>query len=151
MANENRLIKDVTFNWARLATPFKNQFGTENYELQIVVPADRAEEIAAAVEKEGKPQEDGTVAFNLKRKSMRANGEANGAPRVVGADKSPIDAMSIGNGSKGNVIVYMYDYEFAGTPGRSHSITAVQVTDLVKYERSNDVDFDAVEGEASPF
>ena len=151
MSNENVLINDVEFSYPKLVTPFKNQFGGENYELQIIVDADRAEEIAKQISKQGKPQEDGRVAFNLKRKSTRANGEANGAPRVVDGSKAPLDGSKIGNGSKGNVIVYTYDYEFGGQTGRSHSITAVQVTDLVVYERADDVDFDSVDGEASPF
>ena len=151
MSNENILITDVEFNYPKLATPFKNQFGGENYEVQIVVAADRADEIAKQISKEGKPTDDGRVAFNLKRKSTRANGEANGAPRVVDGSKNPIDASKIGNGSKGNVIVYTYDYEFGGQSGRSHSLTAVQVTDLVVYEGASTVDFDTVGGEASPF
>ena len=155
MANENILISDVELNWAKIVTPFKNQFGGENYELQIVVDADRADEIAAKISKEGKPTDDGRVSFNLKRKATKANGEANGAPRCVGADKAPLDGSTIGNGSKGNVIVYVFDYEFGGQSGRSHSLTAVQVTDLKVYEGgAASVDFDVIEegtGETSPF
>lgn len=151
MSNENVLIENVEFNWAKLVTPFKNQFGGENYELQIVVDADRADEISTILSKEGKELEDGRVGFNLKRKSMRASGEANGAPRVVNTAKEAIDGNTIGNGSKGNVIVYVYDYEFGGQTGRSHSITAVQVTDLKVYEGSNSVDFADVSDEAMAF
>ena len=151
MANENVLINDVEINFPKLVTPYKNQFGGENYEMQIVVAADRAKEISKQISKEGKTLDDGRVSFNLKRKSTRANGEANGAPRVVDGSKAPLDGSKIGNGSKGNVIVYVYDYEFGGQEGRSHSITAVQVTDLVVYERADTVDFDTVGGEASPF
>ena len=150
---ENVLIKDVEFNWAKLVTPFKNQFGGENYEMQIVTSADRKDELEAAGLKT-KELEDGRISANLKRKAMKRDGTANDAPRVVDGQRSPIDGNKIGNGSRGNVIVYKFDYEFAGNTGVSTSLTAVQVTDLVIYEGgSAAVDFDVVEasGETSPF
>lgn len=155
MANENIRIDNVELNWARLATPFKNQFGGENYELQIIVDADRKDELESAGLKT-RMLEDGRVSANLKRKAMKASGEANEAPRVVDAQRQPLPAdkvRSIGNGSTGNVIVYKFDYTFGGNSGVSHSLTAVQVTDFVEY--SGSVDFDAVEAseasEAAPF
>ena len=152
MANENILIKDVELNWARLATPFQNQFGDSNYEMQIVVSADRKEELEAAG-LSVKELEDGRVSANVKRKAMKRDGTPNEAPRVVDGQRNAIDARGIGNGSKGNVIVFKFDYTFAGKTGVSASLTAVQVTDLVKYEGGSSVDFDVVEtsGETSPF
>lgn len=152
MANENILIKDVTLNWARLASPVRNQFGGENYELQIVGSKDRAEEFAALGKV--KELEDGTIAVNLKRKAKKADGSDMDPVRVVDGQRNPLENRgSIGNGSKGNVIVWMYDYEFGGQKGRAASLTAVQVTDHVVYEGSTSaVDFDVVEGgESSPF
>ena len=151
MAKMNNLIKDVEFSWAKLVTPFKNQFGGENFEVTITVAADRAEEVAKMVAKEGKKTEDGRVAFSLKRKAVYQDGRRADAPRVVGADKAPIDGMKIGNGSKGNIIVQTYDYEFAGNAGTSHSIEAVQVTDLVEYNAEPSVDFDSVESAGDAF
>ena len=145
MANENVRIDNVELHWAKLVTPFKNQFGGENYELQIVADADRQGELEAAGLKV-KMLEDGRLSANLKRKAMKANGEANGAPRVVDATRQAMSddqARAIGNGSTGNVIVYKFDYDFAGNKGVSTSLTAVQVTDLVEY--SGSVDFDVVE------
>ena len=155
MANKNVLINDVEFSWAKLVTPFKNQFGGENYELVITAEADRKAELEAAG-LNVKTADDGRIFANLKRKAMKANGEANGAPRVVDATRQPMaNPAQIGNGSKGNVILYVYDYTFGGKEGTSASITAVQVTDLVVFEGGSSVDFDVVEaseaGEASPF
>lgn len=143
---QNILVNDLEFNWARLSTAYKNQFGGENYEMQVVAAADRKEELEAIFCKEAKMTEDGRISFNLKRKATKANGEANSKVRVVDAQRNELDASKIGNGSKGNVIVWQYDYEFAGSKGMTTSLTAVQVTDLVVYEGSaGSVDFDVVE------
>ena len=155
MANENIRIDNVELHFPKLATPFKNKFGGENYEVAIIADASRRAELEAASLKV-KDYEGGKVIANLKRKATKANGEANEAPRVVDASRQPMTAdqvRSIGNGSTGNVIIYKYDYDFGGNQGTSHSLTAVQVTNLVEYAGS--VDFDVVEaaatGEASPF
>ena len=152
MANENVLIKDVELNWARLASPVTNQFGGTNYELQIVGSKDREEEFAQLGKV--KELEDGRIAVNLKRKAKKADGTDMDPVRVVDGQRNPIEARgSIGNGSKGNVIVWLYDYTFGGQSGRAASLTAVQVTDHVVYDGgSAAVDFDVVEGgESSPF
>ena len=155
MANENVRLDNVELSWPKLVTPFKNQFGGENYELQIIADADRKGEFEAAGLKV-KDTEDGRIMANLKRKAQKANGEMNEAPRVVNAAREAMsadDIRSIGNGSKGNVIIYKFDYTFGGNSGVSHSLTAVQVTELLKFEGS--VDFDVVEAseasEAAPF
>ena len=155
MANENVIINDVEFNWARLASPVKNQFGGENFELQIVVEADRADEVSMQLAgKEGKTLDDGRVAFNLKRKATKSDGTPMEAVRVVDAARAPIENKgSIGNGSRGNVIVWVYDYTFAGKEGKATSLTAVQVTKHEVYEGSAaKVDFEDMSGSAAqPF
>ena len=70
--------------------------------------------------------------------------------RVVDSNVTPIEnRRSIGNGSKGNVIVWQYNYEFAGKTGVASSLTAVQVTDLVEYTPTQTDDFSAIESAAS--
>ena len=152
MANENILINDVEMNWAKVVSPFRNQFGGETYEMQIIVVKDREDELKAAGLKT-KDTEDGRVSANLKRKATKRDGTANDAPRVVDGQRNPLDGNKIGNGSRGNVIVYKFDYDFAGQSGVSTSLTAIQVTDLVEYSGGQSVDFDVIEesGEASPF
>ena len=123
MANENILINNVELNWAKLATPVTNQFGGSNYELQIVADADRKDELA----KVGtvKELEDGRIAVNLKRKAMKRDGTPMDPVRVVDAQRNAMEARGIGNGSKGNVIVWAYDYTFGGQEGTAYSLTAV--------------------------
>ena len=68
--------------------------------------------------------------------------------RVVDSAKNPFENRTqIGNGSKGNVIVWQAPYEVQGRKGISNSLTAVQVTDFVEYASTGGVDFDIVEGE----
>ena len=144
MFPRNVIISNVELNWAKLVKPVTNQFGATLYEMQIAT-TDKAQADKITSETGIKFKEkDGKFVSNLKRKAAKRDGSDNGAPRVVDSSKNPMDGMSIGNGSKGNVIVWQYEYEFGGAKGVGSSLTAVQVTDLVKYESKNSVDFDAV-------
>ena len=145
MFPRNVIISNVELNWAKLSKPITNQFGATQYELQIAT-ADKAQadKISADTGLSFK-EKDGKFVMNLKRKAKDSKGADMTPVRVVDVNKAAMDGGSIGNGSKGNVIVWQYEYEFAGRKGVGSSLTAVQVTDLVKYERTSDVDFDAVE------
>ena len=127
----NYLIENVELNWARLSapvTPFGN--GTAQWELQIattdpVLAGQMGENNLNVKEKDGK------YVVALKRKAIKADGIPMTPVRVVDAQKNPIaDSSSIGNGSKGNVIVWQYDYEYAGKKGIANSLTAVSYTHL---------------------
>ena len=144
MYPRNVVINNVELNWAKLARPITNQFGATQYELQIAT-ADKAQadKISSETGLSFK-EKDGKFVTNLKRKAKDSKGADMTPVRVVDANKSPLDGGSIGNGSKGNVIVWQYEYSFAGRKGIGNSLTAVQVTDLVKYERTPDVDFESV-------
>ena len=64
--------------------------------------------------------------------------------RVVDKDKNPIKDL-IGNGSKGNVILYSYNWEVSGRSGIKTVLIAVQVTELIKYVPEVSIDFDVLE------
>ena len=139
----NFLIKDVELNWARLARPV-SPFGTEQYELQIATK-DKAVAKEWTKEHLKVKEKDGVFTVALKRKAVRANGESNGAIRVVDASKVALSADvvgTIGNGSVGNVIVRQYPYEAMGRKGIATQLEAVQVTKHEIYEGSGGVDFD---------
>lgn len=142
----NFLIKDISFNYSRLAKA-NDQFntGTPIYEIQGECSKDQMKDLVAnhipVKEKDGK------CVFSLKRKQFRSNGDENGAPRVVDGNNQPLDSTVIGNGSKGNAIVYQMAYDTAGRKGIFNSLTAVQITDLIEYTGgANDMDFDIVGG-----
>lgn len=143
------IIRDVKAYWPKLMKPVA-PFGTEQYELQV-----RTEEGSDAYKTlsdlgvKAKPQDDGTVAFNLKRKAHNRKGEENTKPDVVDAARKPFDASKIGNGTGCNVKLFTYPYDVQGRKGTGVMLSAVQVTDLVEYQASNaDADFDVV-GETS--
>ena len=144
----NLLIKDVELNWMRLDTP-TNPFGTEIYELQIATTdAAKAEQMRA--DHLNVKERDGKFTVSLKRNAKKRDGTDNGKVRVVDADKLPIEnTRSIGNGSRGNVIVWQYPYEAMGRKGISGSLTAVQVTEVVEFTGGG-VDFDVVGQEEAP-
>lgn len=138
----NYLIADVELNWARLQSPI-NPFGTDIYELQIAT-TDKAKAEELKANHFNVKERDGKFVVSLKRNAQKRDGTDNGKVRVVDAAKAPLDA-NIGNGSRGNVIVWQYPYETMGRKGVSGSLTAVQVTELVEYSAGG-VDFDIVGG-----
>ncbi len=139
----NYLISNVELNWARLDTP-TNPFGVEIYELQIATESTEVADEWASNWLNVK-ERDGKFTVSLKRNAKKRDGSDNGKVRVVDGDKAPLDGM-IGNGSEGNVIVWQYPYENAGRKGVSGSLTAVQVTNHVKYEPG--MDFDVVSSDS---
>jgi len=140
MTNSSNIVRDVTFYYAKLDKPV-SPFGTEIYDLQVRFPATRVEEMSSY----GKvrPVEDGQYAINVTRKAMNAKKQKTPV-RMVDKDKNPIKDL-IGNGSKGNVILYSYDWEVSGKSGRKTVLIAVQILELIKYVPESSVDFDVLE------
>lgn len=138
----NYLISDVELNWARLNSPI-NPFGTEIYELQIAT-TDKAKADELTANHFNVKERDGKFVVSLKRNALKRDGSDNGKVRVVDSNKQPLET-NIGNGSRGNVIVWQYPYETMGRKGISGSLTAVQVTELVEYNAGG-VDFDIIGG-----
>ena len=148
---KNMIILDVELNWARLDTPAANPFGGEpNWELQIAT-TDAAKAADWKANDLNVKESDGKFTVSLRRKSVTKDGSPMEPVRVVDAQKLPIaaaDRRKIGNESRGNVIVWLAPYEYAGRKGVTSSLTAVQVTELQEYSGGGDsMDFDVV-GEA---
>jgi hypothetical protein len=142
------IIRDVTINYAFLDTPHAPFGGDPVFDIQVVVPKKRRKELEAF----GKVREvEGGVAINLKRYAKDAKGKAVKID-VVTAEKSDFraeygDAKCIGNGSKGAIKVFQY----ARGEQIISRLSAVQVTELKKYEPTPTVDFDAVEAVGEDF
>ena len=138
----NYLIQDIFLNWCRLDKPV-NPFGTEQYEAQLMTNDKAKADELKANHLNVKEKEAGVYTVSLKRKAKRADGSDNGKVQVVGTKASDvIDVRTIGNGSKGNVIIWQYPYEAMGRSGIASSLTKIQITDLVEYTGANDVDFE---------
>ena len=79
--------------------------------------------------------------ITIKRKYTRKDGTKNLAPRVVDSKRTPISSdILIGNGSLVNVAFDTYDYDIKGNKGVGSSLKAVQVTKLVEYSPSENLD-----------
>lgn len=131
MEKRNYRIDNVELNWAKLAKPV-SPFGTLQWELQIATEDKAlAEELRA--NHFNVKEKDGKFVVSLKRKAVKSDGTDNTPVRVVNAQLAEIDANTLGNGSRGNVIVFQYPYETAGRSGVASSLSGVQVTELVEY------------------
>jgi hypothetical protein len=147
-AKQNVIIKDVELRWAKLNNAV-SPFGTLQWELQVVADKSRTKEL----EQFGKVKAttDGKVSVNLKKKALKADGSPAEPVRLVDAKKETIQDRSIvGNGSKGNVMVFLRPYEMMGKKGISVMLVAVQVTELQEYRATSGVDFDMLDSDSEP-
>lgn len=146
-AKSNVIIKNVELRWAKLSTPVA-PFGTEQWELQIVGDKSREKEFSQFGKV--KATTDGKISVNLKKKANKADGTPAEPVRLVNASKEPITNRSIvGNGSTGNVMVFLRPYEVMGRSGISVMLVAVQVTKLIEYKATSGVDFDMMSDDES--
>ena len=80
---------------------------------------------------------------NLKKKSIKADGEAASAVDVINGELKPIDPNSVGNGSLANVRVFQYEYTNKGKKGVASVLMAIQVVRHIVYvPKPRDDDFD---------
>jgi len=145
MANTvTRIINNCEFRWAKLGKPV-NPFGSgDAWEVQIVTTDENVAQswTEQDLNVKSKANPDGMEYYvNLKRWAKSPTGKEYDAPSVVDAAKEPVDPVIIGNGSKGKVKVYQYQWTKGARSGISTIFIALQVTDLVEYNPEATVDF----------
>ena len=94
--------------------------------------------------------DEGSVFYrcNLRKRSIKANGEEAAPPQVVDGSLNPIDPTSIGNGSIGNIKLYQYEYTDAVRGKKVASVLmGVQITKHVKYTPPPFEDFEETDTE----
>lgn len=75
--------------------------------------------------------------FNLRKKTIKADGSEATPPQVVDSNLNPIPPTTlIGNGSK--VLVSISPYTIAAYGTKSHTLLGVQVLDLVPYTSNSE-------------
>lgn len=96
--------------------------------------------VKAVVPDEGDPY----FRVNLRKKSIKANGEEASPVPVVNGHLEAIDPNSIGNGSIGNVRVFQYEYDKdTGGKGLATVLMGIQLTTHVLYQaKPRDDDFE---------
>jgi hypothetical protein len=162
MANENNtrnaIIRDVTFFWAKI-NPAKpvSPFGDDRWELDLRFPKARVSEMEAYGKVKPVEGEKNVFYVKLTKPAVKKDGTAAKPVEVVDSKKNPMEVI-IGNGSKGNVMVMMRDYEIKAPNGKvtkkgtKTTLTKVQVIELVEYKSNNSdyVDFDEEDGVVAP-
>lgn len=90
---------------------------------------------------------------NLKRKSLKQDKKTkemvdNDPVKVVNGHLEDIAGNTVGNGSKGNIRIYQYEYDKAdGTKALASVLMSIQVTKHVVYESKAREDFEMTETE----
>lgn len=93
-----------------------------------------------------KRDDDGVFEYTFKRLVTKRGGFGeNKPPRVVDANKNPMEGTIIGNDSVVNVQWAPFSWEYKGKKGVSADFQAIQVVELVPYTGGSDKDeFDSV-------
>ncbi len=86
---------------------------------------------------------------NLRKKSIKEDGEAAGPVKVVNGGLEDIDPNTIGNGSIGNIRIFQYEYpKDDKTKGIASVLMGIQITKHIVYKaKARDDDFDMTETE----
>ena len=135
MSNQTAIIRDVTLNWAHLVDPV-NPFGADQWDIQLTTEDEDKAKVFSSLGLKVK-ENGGVYSVNLKRKAVNAKGAPNDPPEVVDGDQNKMDSSivrKLGNGSKGNVKVFTYEYNHAGRSGTGAILVGVQVTEFIEYE-----------------
>ena len=117
--------------WANVTTPGTG-FSKDTYSLELSLD----EETANNLRNEGfnvRDDKEHSPFVTFKRQVRRKDGSLNPVPKLVDADKNPLE-FKVGNGSSATVQCRPYDWEYEGRTGKSLDLQAVQVTNIVEYE-----------------
>ncbi len=87
--------------------------------------------VKAIVPDEGAPY----FRVNLRKKSIKEDGEKAGPIKVINGKLEDIDPNSLGNGSVGNVRIFQYEYpKKDGSKGIASVLMGVQITKHLMYK-----------------
>tara|TARA_R100001460_G_C3530990_1_gene173519 strand:+ start:248 stop:685 length:438 start_codon:yes stop_codon:yes gene_type:complete len=139
-------IQEGIAYWASVTTP--NTKYEPVYTVDLVVSDDVANDFEARGFKTKEITMNDEVvgkAITFKRKVNGPNGMVRQSPKLLDANKVPIDEL-VGNGSK--VRVQYNEWETSNKYGdfKGLDFQAMQVIDLVQYKSSDGSEFDAIEG-----
>jgi hypothetical protein len=101
--------------------------------------------VKAVVPDEGSPY----WRVNLRKKSIKEDGEASSPVKVVSGSLKPLDPDTIGNGSIANVRIYQYEYDKeGGGKGTANVLMGIQVLKHIVYvPKARDDEFSEAEME----
>ena len=135
------LFKDVEFWFAKVdparpSTKFNKKNPTWEVQLRTTDRAQRKEWIEGGLRVKDIVPDDGDPYFrvNLRKRTIKADGEKADPVEVVYGNMKPVDPKTIGNKSRGNVRVFQYDYENEdGVKGVANVLMGIQLTKHIMY------------------
>ena len=71
---------------------------------------------------------------NLKKKSIKSNGEPAQPVELVDGNLDPVDPMTLGNGSVGNVRLLQYDFDADDGKKTASMVVGIQLTKHIVYK-----------------
>lgn len=149
------LLNNVDLSWVKF-DPANPDSGFDKKTPQYSCTVQTANKVdAEAWKKAGmnvKPKEENdkvVYSVTLKKKIYLDDTGKNSTkpPAVVDKQLQPVNANTIGNGSKGNVQVRLKPYEYMGKKGISVQLLAVQITDLKEYQGGDSLEFTAIDSD----
>lgn len=104
--------------------------------------------VKAVVPDEGEP----FFRVNLRKKSIKEDGEPSSPVTVVDGKLDPINPDSIGNGSVANVRIFQYEYSNEGKKGIASVLMALQLTKHIVYAPpARDDDFETTDTQVEEY
>ena len=133
-------VVEGTAMWASIKTP--NTTFTPEYQITLIVDDNVASDFSSRGHRV-KDTDDGR-AIIIKRKVARKDGTPNNVPKLIDANKEPLD-VAVGNGSK--VRVQYREWETSNNFGdfKGLDLQAVQVIDLVEYTAADGNELDSLD------
>lgn len=143
------VLTDVVFLWAKVheAAPKYNPADGKEYSVTCLIDADTKKQLAkmkinktiAEVDEDKYPEYEGLYTLKLTQNELKADGGALPKPVVLGPDKQPM-TDNVGNGSKGQVKIYMREGIGASKGKINVKLSSMFVQNLVPYEGTSVTD-----------
>jgi len=119
----------------------KDEWKAFNLQPKLIIATEGEDEGQPILNERGKKE----WRVNVGRNSVKAGGVASDPVEVVDGQMNPIDPKSIGNGSRGNIRLFQYEYDADGVKKIASVLMAVQLTYLKVYVPTADEGFEELE------
>lgn len=137
------MVVDGIIKYMKLAHPDVDDYDNETWQVTLEVSGADAAELTTAGHKSHKDDEN---IFTFKRKTTWPSGDAKDTPRCLDADAMPLDAGTVGRGSKGRIQYKIIEGVWKKKPYKMFDFCAVQVTELIEYGGADGDELGAVKG-----
>lgn len=143
------VITNVTFLWAKVHEPAPKYNPADGREFSVtcLIDAETKKQLAkmkinkniTEVDEDKYPEYEGLYTLKLTQNELKADGSPLPPPIVLGSDKQPM-TDNVGNGSTGQVKIYMREGIGASKGKLNVKLSSMFVQNLVPYEGSSAAD-----------